>query len=172
MVLTMIALGFTACSDDEETEVAVDPGIVGEWKVTSGEVFYNDQDPVTFITELAQAAGMNEADMEDAVDKAERERDGIDQVGGTHIFEADNTYSFKYLGDDNLYGETWAVDGRTLTLTYRADEDGSDYEVREITNQRATLVYTGEFTVEDMKAYYGLEVEEGIEITTLFYLEK
>ena len=172
MALVMITFGFSACSDSEDENVAVDPGIIGEWKVASGQLLYEEQDPAAFIKTTAESIGMSEKEIEEANKIAISEHEGIDEVGGTYLFNADKTYSLSYPGDDETYGKTWLADENTLTLFYSDDENGANYEVRNITNSRATLAYVQQLTEENAQEFFGIKPEGGMSYTILLHLER
>ena len=172
MALMMITFGFSACSDSEDENVAVDPGIIGEWKVASGQLLYEEQDPAAFIKTTAESIGMSEKEIEEANKTAIDEHEGIDEVGGIYLFNADKTYSLSYLGDDKTYGRTWSANENTLTLLYGDDDEGSEYEVRSITKSRATLAYVQQLTEEEAQEFLDIKPEGGMSYTILLHLEK
>ena len=172
----MITFGFSACSDSEDENVAVDPGIIGEWKVTTAQFLYNEQDPAVFVKELAESLDMTVEELEEAGMKTTIQNEEQDEVGATFKFNADKTQQITYPGgdeeDDDTYQGTWSADENTLTVYYGDDNEGSEYEVRSITKSWATLAYIRNLSKEDIMDFYSIETDKEISITSLLYLEK
>jgi hypothetical protein len=57
-------------------------------------------------------------------------------------------------------------------LFYGDDDSGDNYEVRKITNSRATLAYVQQLTEEDAQEFFGIKPEGGMSYTILLHLEK
>ena len=176
MALVMIAFGFSACSDSEDENVAVDPGIIGEWKVSTAQFLYNEQDPAVFVEELAESLDTTVEELEEAGMKTNIENKEQDEVGATFKFNADKTQQITFPGgdeeDDETYQGTWSADENTLTVYYGDDNEGSEYEVRSITKSRATLAYIRNLSKKDVMDFYSIETDKTIFITTLLYLER
>ena len=176
MALMMITLGFSACSDSEDENVAVDPGIIGEWKVTTAQLLYDEQDPAIFVKELAKDLGKSVEELEEAGMKTSIQNEGQDEVGSVFRFNADKTQQITFPGgddeEDDTYKGTWSASENTLTVFYGDDDKGTEYEVRSITKNQATLAYVKRPTKDDLLDYYSIEPDEAFTITTLLYLEK
>lgn len=180
VALTVLTLGFTACSDSTEEEVAVDPGIVGEWKIASAQFLYDEQDPAIFVKNLADSLGTSVEALEKAGMKTSLENNTAEEIGVAFRFDADKAYEILY--PDEETGEmssetdkgTWSVtDKNVLILEPTKDSNSNlEFEVRSITRNGATLAYVRHRTKADIMDFYKIEVAGGISTTSLLYLKK
>ena len=124
-MLVCMAITMFSCSKDEEEDLAVEVGIIGQWEIESTETLINGQS----IAKIAEQAGMSEEEYKKSFGMA------FDQEGEFNFME-DKKFEGEYEGSD--IAGTWKADGKTLILEYE-DGDQREFVVKSLKSTTGAL---------------------------------
>ena len=134
-MLVCMAVAMFSCSKDDEENLDVEVGIVGEWKIESTEMLINGQSYDAYIEQAAKQAGMDVEAFQEFFGEAF-------EVEGDFRFMEDKKF------DGEVEGETiegvWSADGKKLVLEYEEDgeQESEEFIVKSLDSSSAVLSST------------------------------
>ena len=129
-MLVCMAVAMLSCSKDEEENLDVVVGIIGDWEIESSEMLVDGQSLDTYVENAARQAGISIEDYKESFG------DVFGDVEGSFKFMEDKKFTGK-IEDDAIAG-TWSADGKALTLSYD-DGDNQEYLVKSLNSTNAIL---------------------------------
>ena len=156
-MLVCMAVALFSCSKDEEEELDIETGIVGNWESTSADLLINGMSIDEFAKQIAQISDSSEEDI--------KEEYGIGELKSTYEFTEDNNFTETIEGEGTSKG-TWKVGpNRMITLTYSQGHP-SEFQVKSLKSNSATIV----FVDTDSEMDNGQELD--VKLEYYLYLKK